>query len=108
VEWHLRKALKPLLYEDEELEEQRRRRDPVKPAEASASAQAKKKTHQTAEGMVAHDFRSLLAHLGTRSRVTYEIAAGSSKTTYRQFSQPDEIQAKALRLLQAPTAQPDQ
>jgi transposase len=107
VEWHVRKALKPLLYEDEELEERRRSRDPVKPAEASVSAQAKKKTHKTAEGLVAHDFRSLLAHLGARSRVTYEVAAGGSKTTFRQLSQPDEIQAEALRLLQKPTAQPD-
>jgi len=107
VEWHMRKALKPLLYEDEELEQQRRSRDPVKPAEASESAQAKKKTHKTAEGFVAHDFRSLLAHLGTHSRVTYEVTAGGSKTTFRQLSQPDEIQAEALRLLQKPATQPD-
>jgi transposase len=107
VEWHMRKALKPLLYEDEELQEHRRSRDPVKPAKASESAEAKKKTHKTAEGFVVHDFRSLLAHLGTRSLVSYEIAAGCSKTTFHQLSQPDEIQAEALRLLQNLTAQPD-
>jgi transposase len=106
VEWHMRKALKPLLYEDEELEERRRTRDPVKPAEASESAQAKKKTHQTAEGLVAHDFRSLLAHLGARSRVTYQVVAAGSNATFQQLSQPDEIQAEALRLLQVPAAQP--
>jgi transposase len=107
VEWHMRKALKPLLYEDEELEGRRRTRDPVKPAEASESAQAKKKTHQTAEGLIAHDFRSLLAHLGARSRVTYQVVAGGSHATFQQLSQPDEIQAEALRLLQRPAAQPD-
>jgi transposase len=107
VEWHMRKALRPLLYEDEELDEQRRSRDPVKPAEASESAQAKKKTHKTAEGLVAHDFRSLLAHLGTRSRVTYQVAAEGSNATFQQISQPDQIQAEALRLLQLTTAQPD-
>jgi transposase len=105
VEWHMRKALKPLLYEDEELDEHRRTRDPVQPAKASASAQAKKKTHKTAEGFVAHDFRSLLAHLGTRSRVTYEIVAQESHTTFHQLSQPDPIQAEALRLLEMPAAQ---
>jgi transposase len=99
VEWHMRKALKPLLYEDEELEEQRRRRDPVKPAQASESAQAKKETHRTAAGWVAHDFRSLLAHLGTRSRVTYQVVAQGSTATFQQLSQPDEIQAEALHLL---------
>jgi transposase len=105
VEWHMRKALKPLLYEDEEVDEDRRTRDPVKPAKASASAEAKKKTHKTAQGFVAHDFRSLLAHLGTRSRVTYEIVAPESNTTFQQLSQPDEIQAEALRLLKMPVAQ---
>jgi transposase len=100
VEWHMRKALKPLLYEDEELEQNRRTRDPVKPAEASASAQAKKKTHKTAEGFVAHDFRSLLAHLGTRSRVTFQIMAEGDNATFQQLSQPDETQAEALRLLE--------
>jgi transposase len=108
VEWHMRKALKPLLYEDEELEEQRHRRDPVKPAQASESAQAKKKTHQTAAGWVAHDFRSLLAHLGTRSRVTYQVVAQGSTATFQQLSQPDEIQAEALHLLQSRVVQPDQ
>jgi len=99
VEWHMRKALKSLLYEDEELEQARQQRDPVKPAKASASAQAKKKTHQTAQGCVAQDFRSLLAHLGTRSRVTYQVGAEGSTATFQQLSEPDALQAEALRLL---------
>jgi hypothetical protein len=107
VEWHMRQALKPLLYEDEELAADRRTRDPVKPAQASASAQAKKKTHQTAAGFVAHDFRSLLAHLGTVSRVTYQLQRTGNTATFQQLSQPDEIQAEALRLLERPSAPPD-
>ena len=108
VEWHMRKALKPLLYEDEELEQDRRTRDPVKPAEASASAKAKKKRHKTAEGLIAHDFRSLLAHLGARSRVTFQIMAEGSNATFQQISQPDEIQAEALRLLTRPAVEQEQ
>jgi transposase len=107
VEWYMRKALKPLLYEDEELDEHRRTRDPVKPAQGSESAQAKKKTHKTTAGYVAHDFRSLLAHLGTRSRVTYQIGPEGSAATFQQLSQPDEIQAEAFRLLATPAVQPD-
>ena len=99
MEWHMRKALKPLLYEDEELEQKRKTRHPVKPAEASDSAQSKKKTHQTAAGWVAHDWKSLLAHLGTRSRVTYKVGTERSGATFQQLSQPDEIQAEAVRLL---------
>jgi hypothetical protein len=106
VEWHLRQALAPLLYEDEELEHRRRSRDPVKPAEPSESAHAKKKTHKTAAGLVAHDFRSLLAHLGTRSRVTYQVVAEGSSATFQQLSQPDAIQAEALRLLSQAALQP--
>jgi transposase len=99
VEWHMRKALKPLLYEDEELEQSRRERDPVKPAQASESAQAKKQTHQTAQGFVAHSFGSLLAHLGTRSRITYQVQAEAGNATFQQLSEPDALQAEALRLL---------
>jgi transposase len=108
VEWHMRKALKPLLYEDEELDQGRRTRDPVKPAKPSASAQAKKKTHKTATGLMAHDFRSLLAHLGARSRVTFQIKAEGNNATFQQVSQPDEIQEEALRLLERPVAQTGQ
>ncbi|HSQ57398.1 MAG TPA: IS1634 family transposase, partial [Gemmata sp.] len=50
-EWHLRQAWKPLLFDDEELDQDRRRRDPVAPAQASASARRKKKAPQTASGL---------------------------------------------------------
>ncbi len=42
VEWHMRKALAPLLYHDEELEQLRANRDPVAKAEPSQSAKRKK------------------------------------------------------------------
>lgn len=100
VEWHMRQALKPLLYEDEELEQSRPTRDPVKPAEPSPSAQAKKKTHQTTEGFVAHGFRSLLTHLGARSRVTLQVTTEGNTATFEQLSQPDDVQAEAFRLLE--------
>jgi len=43
VEFHMRKALAPLLFEDEELDEQRKNRDPIKPTKPSDSAKVKKK-----------------------------------------------------------------
>jgi transposase len=99
VEWHMRRALKPLLYADEELEEARGQRDPVKPAEPSPSAQAKKKTHQTSSGEAAHNFASLLAHLGTRTRNTVQITSGAEPTTFQLLADPDPLQAEALRRL---------
>jgi transposase len=41
VEWHLRQVWKPLLFEDEDLSEDRCHRDPVAPAQASESARRK-------------------------------------------------------------------
>lgn len=99
VEWQMRIALKPLLYEDEELEPARDGRDPVKAAEPSATAQEKKKTHQTSSGQPAHSFASLLTHLGTRTRNTVQIAAAAEVATFQQLTEPDTLQTEALRLL---------
>lgn len=100
VEWHLRQALAPLLYADEELDSQREERDPVKPARPSESARAKKRTHQTAAGLPVHSFSSLLAHLGTRVRNTHEVVSEPAGATFQQVTEPDAVQAEALRLLQ--------
>jgi transposase len=99
VEWHLRRAWESLLFEDEELAEDRRRRDPVRPARASGSARLKKKTHATAGGLPVHSFRSLLAHLGTRCRNTCAVTGDPKGTTFHQVTEADAVQAEALRLL---------
>jgi transposase len=99
VEWHLRRAWEPLLFEDEDLAEDRRRRDPVRPARPSASARLKKKTHATPGGLPVHSFRSLLAHLGTRCRNTCVVTGDPKETTFRQVTEADAVQAEALRLL---------
>jgi transposase len=99
VEWHMRQAWAPLLYADEELAEDRSERDPVKPARPSESAQEKKHTHQTAGGWPAHSFGSLMAHLATRVRNTHEVIADPSRATFQQVTEPDAVQAEALRLL---------
>ena len=58
VEWHLRQAWEPILFEDEELALDRPCRDPVRPARASESARLKKKTHLTATGLPVQSFRT--------------------------------------------------
>jgi transposase len=99
VEWHLRQAWEPLLFEDEELAVDRPRRDPVAPAHASASARLKKKTHVTSGGLPVQSFRTLLAHLGTRCRNTCVMTADPHQTTFCQVTEADALQAEALRLL---------
>lgn len=99
VEWHLRQVWEPLLFEDEELAVDRRRRDPVAPARASQSARLKKKTHVTTGGLPVQSFRTLLAHLGTRCRNMCVISADPHQTTFCQVTEADALQAETLRLI---------
>jgi transposase len=99
VEWHLRQVWEPLLFEDEELTEDRRRRDPVAPAQASESARLKKKTHRTAGDLPVQSFRTLLAHLGTRCRNSCVVTGDPKQTAFFQVTDADALQAEALRLI---------
>ena len=99
VEWHMRKDLAPLLFQDEELSQNRARRDPVPPAECSASAQAKKMHRVTADGFPVHSFGTLLRELATRCRNTCRIPAESSGATFQQLTLPTPLQARAFQLL---------
>jgi hypothetical protein len=103
VEWHLRRAWAPLLYEDEERWQQRQRRDPVLSAQPSESAQRKKRTHQTADGLPLHSFHGLLQELASRARVTYALKSGASpeksSLTFEQVPEPNPVQARAYDLI---------
>jgi hypothetical protein len=99
VEWHLRRAWEPLLFEDEDLAVDRLHRDPVAPARASKSARLKKRTHTTPEGLPVHSFRSLLAHLGTRCRNRCVMIGDPQQRTFDLVTEADELQAEALRLI---------
>lgn len=96
VEWHMRKALSPLLFDDETLTAARKTRHPVKPAEASASAQQKKARRITSDGLPVHSFSTLMAVLGTRCRNRCRIGGGISFT---RLTEPTPLQAEAFRLL---------
>ncbi|MGH9454362.1 MAG: IS1634 family transposase [Terriglobia bacterium] len=99
VEWHLRRAWAPLLFEDEERPEERKRRDPILPAKPSASAQAKKRSHETMDGFPVHSFETLLSELASRAKVTYELQREDSKLTFRQVPEPTPLQARAYELI---------
>lgn len=99
VEWHMRQSLAPLLFQDEELSQDRMRRDPVAPAEASASAKAKKANRVNAEGIPCHSFETLLQELATRCRNTCRIAADPTATPFQQLTEPTPFQARAFQLL---------
>jgi transposase len=99
VEWHMRRSLAPLLFEDEELSRDRLRRDPVAPAECSASAQTKKADRITAGGFPVHSFDTLLQELSTRCRNTCRIPADPHAPTFQQLTLATAFQSRAFQLL---------
>jgi transposase len=99
VEWHMRKALAPILFEDEELDEARNSRDPVAKAQASQSVKRKKTAHTTADGWLVHSFQSLMKTLGTRCRNTCRAQSAKAHATFYELTEPTPLQANAFRLL---------
>jgi transposase len=99
VEWHLRRAWASLLFEDEQLAQERRRRDPILPASGSPSAQTKKLTRQTTEGLPVHSFETLMAELASRARVTYTLKSDAAAPSIQQVPEPTPLQARAYTLL---------
>ncbi len=101
VEWHLRRAWAPLLFEDETLPRDRQTRDPVAPAQPSPAVRQKKAERQTPDGLPVHSFKTLLQALAMRSELTCRLRSDPSAPSIRQWSKPDPLQARALALLNA-------
>ena len=99
VEWHMRQALAPWLFDDEELTANRTTRDPGAAAQPSAAAQQKKTRRLTPEGLPIHSFDTLLAALGTRCRNRCRITSDLSSPAFSQLTEPTPLQQQALHLL---------
>jgi hypothetical protein len=97
VEWHMRRALAPLLFQDESVAEDRMTRDPVARPQPSESVRAKKTTKRTPDGLPVHSFQTLLAALATQARVTYRL--GTADATFTKLLTPTPLQQKAYDLL---------
>ena len=100
VRWHLQKAWAPLLYRDEELEENRLHRDPVRPAQSSVTARRKKTQRKTEEGFPLHSFDTLLAALQTRCRNRCRAKSLPHSPTFLQITPHNPLQKRAFELLQ--------
>jgi transposase len=99
VEWHMRRDLAPILFEDDELPEDSKRRDPILPAKPSESAKQKKATHKTADGLPVHSFETLMAALAMRGRVTYKLKSEDLDLTIKQLPDLTPIQVRAHELM---------
>jgi transposase len=97
VEWHMRRALAPLLFDDEDREgAQALRSSIVAPSQRSESAQKKAARKQTSDGLPVHSFRTLLADLATLTRNRVRLA----EQTFPMLATPTAVQQRAFQLLQ--------
>jgi hypothetical protein len=97
--WHLRRALAPLCFTDEQ---PLPRPDPIAPAQRSVDAAAKASRHRLADGTPTHSFRSLLDHLGTLTRNQVRFAGQPHPVSTELLATPTPTQRRAFELLGAP------
>jgi transposase len=98
VEWHMREAWAPLLFQEEQLDRLRQQRDPIAPAQPSPSARHKKAARRTSDGSPVHSFKTLLAELALRCRNTCHVKSDPA-SRFTMLTDPSPLQARALQLL---------
>jgi len=99
VEWHLRRALAPLLFHDTDLDAARAQRpSPVVATELSETARAKKATKRNADGLPVMGFAELVDHLGTLVRNTMRMPL-RERHCVTIHSKPTPLQEAAFKLL---------
>ncbi len=99
LEWHMRQALAPILFDDHQrAEATAARASIVAPAQRSKAARRKAATKRTDDGLPVHSFQSLLAELATFTRNTMAMPAASHHT-FLLYPQPTPTQRRAFELL---------
>jgi hypothetical protein len=99
VEWHMRRKLAPILFDDHEREEAEAVRSSiVSRAPRSQAAQAKDDTKQTADGLPVHSFRTLLLDLGTLAKNRVRLR-GTPGSELEVLTEPTAVQQRAFTLL---------
>jgi transposase len=95
VEWHMRRALAPLLFADQQPLQPS---SPVAPARRSASAQAKARTKRAPDGTAIQSFHDLLKNLATivKNRIQPVL---KSIAPFEIVTRPTPLQKHALQLL---------
>ncbi len=97
LEWHMRRALAPLLFDDHQRDAaEAERLSAVAKAKVSPVARRKAAAKKTDDGLAVHSFRSLLADLATLTRNTVGYGKKQCMTI---LAKPTPTQKKALKLL---------
>jgi Transposase DDE domain len=99
VQWHMRQRLKPMLFDDEQLDEaSAMRSSAVAKAVRSEHAKTKDASKTADDGLPLHSFRTLLQDLGTLAyNITHANVSPDNKIVLT--TRPTPIQAKAFELL---------
>jgi transposase len=99
VLWHMKQALAPMLFQDDDPEAGRRRRTSVVArAQRSERADEKVSTKRTPEGQPVHDFHSLMADLATLAKNRCCVR-GMEQAAFDEYTRPTPLQERAFELL---------
>ena len=99
VEWHMRRRLAPLVFDDgDRAGAEAARASVVAPARVSESARRKARRKRTEDGRPVHSFRTLLGDLATvtKNRVAPRLPGAEP---FELLTRPTELQREAFRLL---------
>ena len=103
VEWHMRQALAPILFDDEDREAGQAQRDSVvAPAQRSPQAQHKAQRKRTDDGLPVHSFQTLLADLATITKNQMRMGDQS----FEMITTPTQLQQRAFGCCKFPAADP--
>ena len=99
VEWHMRQALAPLLFDDTERDTAAAmRKSVVAPAQRSPQALRKIRTKRTADGYPVQSFRSMLQVLASLVKNRHQHTS-SQFPAFDKITRPNPLQQRALDLL---------
>ncbi|MEK6608672.1 MAG: IS1634 family transposase [Myxococcota bacterium] len=100
VEWHLRHALAPMLFDDDDKAAGEAARASVAaPAQRSPRAKRKAAIQRTDDGMPVHSFQSLLKDLATLTKNRVQPKAGGT-VPFDVITRPTAVQQQAFDLLE--------
>ncbi len=99
VEWHLRDALKPLLFQDHNRPgAEAGRTSPVAPASTSPAADHKRGRRRNDQNLPISSFSDLMAHLATQTLNTAALPKAPN-ATFTTLANPTPLQAAAFDLI---------
>jgi transposase len=99
LEWHMRRALSPILFDDDDPVAAEAQRDSVvEPAQRSPSAQQKALSKRTKENLPVHSFRTLLKDLATISKNLVKPRLKNAPS-FEKTTLPTVLQQKAFTML---------